>query len=361
MKKKLCAALAVTGFISSNQVFAEVTVFGVADAAFRTVSGDGTKRTNDVISGGNLASRIGFRGSEKLDNGLKVSFWLEAGFDIASGRGEATSTDNRSLTKASGLAFNRRSTLSVEGGFGELRIGRDLVPSYRNHSVFDPFGNRGVAYGNGVTLALASASAVRTNVRASNSIAYHLPKMENGIYGTVMYANAGLTSGEHQSDGTYIGARLGYKKDRLDVAAGYGKSTMKAAPQVRGYYNNINAGASWNFDFMKLSVLWSREKITLNARKNSSLLVGVKVPVGSGEIRASYIHSKVTDNKTLDAAANRFGLGYLHKLSKRTSVYTTYARTFNNKGAEAYFSNGQKATAIGGNTSGFNMGITHIF
>jgi hypothetical protein len=50
-----------------------------------------------------------------------------------------------SVSGATGLAsFSRRSTVSLSGAFGELRLGRDYVPTYRNESVFDPMGTVGV-------------------------------------------------------------------------------------------------------------------------------------------------------------------------------------------------------------------------
>ena len=84
-----------------------------------------------MSSGANASSRVGFRGTEDLGGGLAAGFWLESGITQDSG---ATAL----------AAFSRRSTVSLSGGFGELRLGRDYVPSYWNESVFDPMGAVGV-------------------------------------------------------------------------------------------------------------------------------------------------------------------------------------------------------------------------
>jgi predicted porin len=62
---------------------------------------------------------------------LAASFWLEAPITNDDGQ-QGIST------------FARRSTVSLSGGFGEVRLGRDYSPSFWNDSVFDPFGVIGV-------------------------------------------------------------------------------------------------------------------------------------------------------------------------------------------------------------------------
>jgi hypothetical protein len=47
------------------------------------------------------------------------------------------------LTTGSNQFFNRRSTVSLSGAFGVVRLGRDYVPSFWNDTVFDPFGTNG--------------------------------------------------------------------------------------------------------------------------------------------------------------------------------------------------------------------------
>ena len=81
---------------------------------------------------------------------MSASFWLEAGLTNDDGQGAATSTNNQARRQRSGVAgrqgltFNRRSTVSLAGGWGELRLGRDYTPQFWNLTVFDPFGTNGV-------------------------------------------------------------------------------------------------------------------------------------------------------------------------------------------------------------------------
>ncbi len=83
---------------------------------------------------------------------MSASFWLEAGVNNDDGSGAATATNNQGgTTGGGGLTFNRRSTVSLAGGWGELRLGRDYTPQFWNLTIFDPFGTNGV----GTTATLA--------------------------------------------------------------------------------------------------------------------------------------------------------------------------------------------------------------
>ena len=105
----LCAAPA---FAQSS-----VTVTGIADAAVRSVSNEGRGSVKSLVSGSNATSRLVFRGIEDLGGGLSASFHLEHGIAL----------DNGNPT---GGFWVRRSTVSLASKtLGELRLGRDFVPS----------------------------------------------------------------------------------------------------------------------------------------------------------------------------------------------------------------------------------------
>jgi predicted porin len=90
------------------------------------------KRSQTALSNsGYNASRLGFRGTEDLGGGLAASFWLEA---------PITNDDGKDWS----ASFSRRSTVSLSGGFGEIRLGRDYTATFWNDTVFDPFGTVGV-------------------------------------------------------------------------------------------------------------------------------------------------------------------------------------------------------------------------
>jgi len=352
MKKSLIA-LAVMAAAGAASAQSSVTLFGIVDAAIThgSASNGGLSWTGMTNSGYN-SSRLGFRGTEDLGGGMSASFWLE---------GQLTNDDGN----AAGFNFQRRSTVSLAGGWGEVRLGRDYQPAFWNLTVFDPFGTNGV----GTNVMLSGASALATTagtagasrvVRASNDIGYFLPANLGGIYGQVNYwfGENDLVAGAEDSGKGY-GLRLGYGSGPFNVAFAFSKTT----DEVNGDWRMMNIGGSWDFGMAKLLAQFSRDEVggvggfgDTDAR---GYLIGALVPVGAGEIRASWSNYKV-DGGGVDPEARKLALGYVHNLSKRTAVYATIARV-RNKNGFALTLGGSSAGAGNFNSTGYDVGVRHSF
>jgi predicted porin len=61
-----------------------------------------------------------------------------------------------------------------------------------------------------------------------------------------------------------------------------------------------------------------------------------------------------------DNDARQIGLGYVHDLSKRTAIYTNYAR-LTNKGQGNYVVSGGRAPLGGQKSTGIEFGVRHLF
>lgn len=355
MKKSLIA-LAVLAAAGAASAQSSVTLFGVVDATYQYTSATNGGSVTRLTNSGLNSSRLGVRGSEDLGGGLTASFWLEGSLNNDDGRtGGSIAAGNQgtSIAGNSGLNFNRRSTVSLSGGFGEVRLGRDYVPAFWNHTVFDPFGTNGSGSYSNVSLAYAG----NTGVRASNSIGYFLPKNLGGFYGQFMYAmGENNSSAVNSSDGNHVGFRVGYAGGPLDVALGYGST--KAAAAGIGKYNNINLGGSYDLGTVKLMANWNRETYTSINGDHNTYLLGVSVPMGAGEIRASFAHAKADFDVS---KANQFAVGYVHNLSKRTAVYATYANLKNSGVALNYGINGLISPSANGSSRGLDLGVRHSF
>jgi predicted porin len=348
------AALAAAGMASAQS---SVTLFGLVDATISLGRGSVSDKTQ-LTNSGNLGSRLGFRGTEDLGGGMSASFWLEAGLNNDNGAGAATNTNNQAnggaltgMAGGQGLTFNRRSTVSLAGGWGELRLGRDLVPQYLNWVTFDPFSNNGV--GAAQTFISGNSFVGVTAVRASNSIAYFLPSNLGGFYGQAMYYLGENNSGPATDrDGSGGGVRVGYAKGPFDVALAVGRTKYAA-----GNVTQSNIGGQWNFGVAKLMGQYSRDKNDALGATGTGGLIGTSIPVGVGEIRASASRYKV------DTAGNpqttRLALGYVHNLSRRTALYATIARATNNGGAAQAL--GGSVTAKDASSTGYDFGLRHSF
>ncbi|MNU54623.1 Outer membrane porin protein 32 precursor [compost metagenome] len=419
MKKYLTTLTALIACAASAQ--SSITLFGVVDAAivgyssrskdmnhgtplnpFYINRGDVKIRRTALINSGYNSSRLGFRGTEDLGGGLAASFWLEAPISNDDGQtGVAT--------------FSRRSTVSLSGGFGEIRLGRDYNPTFWNDAVFDPFG----LVGPGASLMFAANTSspggtfkVNSNyVRASNSIGYFLPPNLGGFYGQAMYgfhennsyspgtatppgvSSAGLLNSGAVSAtraGRFFGGRLGFAKGPLDIAAAY-SSSISADNYYAGTSDLVktaNFGASYDFKLVKVFGEVSRVKYERDHKivpigdgmrdiNFTGYVVGATVPIGAGLIRFAYSQVKYDLNLVQppfarsvgDPMAKQFALGYVHNLSRRTALYATVARVSNKNGAALTVAGpAPAAPAFTGNptytpraSTGYAFGIRHAF
>lgn len=158
MKKSLLALAVLGTFAGVASAQSSVTLFGIVDLNGRSIKNGSTTQKQQVSNSLN-SNRLGFRGTEDLGGGMFAGFWLEGAMNNDSGEGTAT---------GGGQNWQRRSTVSLGGRFGEIRLGRDYTPSFWNTTVFDPFGTNGV----GSFLNTAGTGAITTAttyVRANNS------------------------------------------------------------------------------------------------------------------------------------------------------------------------------------------------
>ncbi|MCD2511677.1 porin [Comamonas endophytica] len=343
MKRQFLAFAALTAAAGAMAQSSSVTLFGVADVSVGHVSTAG-KSVSGLASGGSASSRLGFRGEEDLGAGLKAGFWLEGGLDPDDGNAE-------------GFGFDRRSTLSLSGAFGELRLGRDKTPTFLNMEHFHPFADAGLGAVNGHNLIDDSAAGTPDGSnpkRVSNSVSYLLPKMD-GVYGQLTHSFGEQADDSRLSSSTAV--RLGYAAGALDVGAAYG--SVRGGTAAAGVnYRNFNIGASYKLGAFTPMLLVASERG--DGSRVDLYSVGLKMALGQGELRAAY--SMFEDKNRGDADSQRLALGYGYQLSKRTEVYTTVAHMRNDAlAARALDSSLSRTPNAGRKVTGYEIGLRHNF
>jgi predicted porin len=312
-----------------------------------------------LAQGGLAASRLGFRGSEDLGGGMRAEFWLEAALDPDTGTVGVTSI-NGGRNNAAAL-FTRRSTASLLGGWGEVRLGRDQTATYLNTPIFDPFGDNGLGAASNLTLqppAVPVGGGYDTLARANNMVAYFLPSgIAGGLYGLVQVA-----AGESVYGNKFFGGRVGYASGPFNAALAYGRTQVDANTDG----DNFNVAGSWGFGFMTLSGFYGQIKVA--GDKQNNWFIGASAPIGLWTLRASYGQAdrSGTSPANVDGQkANQLAVGAVYDLSKRTAVYGTWSG-INNKGG-AHLIVGSLinvpggGAAANGDSQGFEFGLKHAF
>jgi predicted porin len=348
-------ALGLLGVGAGAQVQAQtnVTIYGIMDAAIVSESGGSAGQTTKITSGAGSASRIGFRGTEQLGDGLSAFFTLENGPRIDTGALDAANT-----------IFNRQAFVGLKGNAGSVAVGRQYTPWHQALAqVADPFGT-GYA---GTSKNLFPDSGA--NVRTSNTVTYSAPSYA-GVTVDLAYSLGELA---HSADGRQYGAAVGYANGPLNVRLAYNnKNAETLVPGGRTGRNTLLA-ANYDLKFVKLFAGFNVDKGFNSAPLGNpnnpyggvkptastdgrEVLLGLSAPLGQGTLMASVMHKD--DRTAFNQDASAWGIGYLYALSKRSGVYAAYGHINNRNGAGYTVANNSESGT--GNT-GVNLGLRHTF
>ena len=322
MKKTLIALAAVA---ATGAAFAQssVTLYGVADASLAKVTGQ-SAYLSSAGTMNNGTSRWGVRGTEDLGGGLKAGFNFEQGVSLNDG----------SLSKAGGGEFGRAAWMNLSGGFGELRLGRTLNPSFyaaaaweltgtANYSVvFSQFQNFGATNPMG--------QSITGGLRNSSQIAYTTPNM-GGFSATLGYILKGNTANEKAK----VDLNLIYANGPLAVAMGYNK--------VQDAEKNVHVGGKYNFGAFTLAGGYLDP-----AGESKGFTIGGSMPLGPVNLVVDV--ARDTEFKDTDLLVE-----VKYPLSKRTFAYGAFLRDGKKK-------NGALGAATAGkDVNGLGLGIRHNF
>ena len=342
MKKSLLALAALTVVAGTASAQSSVTIYGKVDLGLVLDSGNAGGKSVRVSSGVTGGSRIGFKGVEDLGGGNKFSFQLETGYCADSAAGSPN------FCTGSNQFMGRQAHGDLTGAFGALSAGRQYSLGFNNLATIDPFGAGFAGQANNVSpsgVYLVDPSGIRLN----NSVTYSTPNVA-GFTGSVEAA-FGEVVGNWQS-GRETGAGVNYASGPVYAGVTYydlgNAAGNGAAKKVTTF------GGSYDFGVIKLHALG--QKVSGTGLDFFNLMGGVTVPLGGGQLMASYV--KHNDRSTKDQDADQLGVGYIYPLSKRTSLYTSFARIQNLHGAAFTVGN---ATATGTGDKAFNLGVVHNF
>jgi predicted porin len=429
MKKSLIAlaALAATGAFAQSSV----TLYGRAEAGmdlgFRTkvdstnttvIVGPGASTTNtnlgssvskpgfrisDGDNQGQASSRFGMRGSEDLGGGLRANFVLEAGVTL----------DDGAAGTGGGNFFSQSAWVGLSGGFGEVRLGRQVLGS------FDVYASGlSAAWGSGL-YEVGATFVQGGDVRASNAIQYRSPDF-GGISGTVSLLApetnrststpvVGGNSTTSSSNKTGVDLSVAYAAGPVYVGFGYNKQNTTASTNnglagaanattsSSGPRTDYTISASYDFGVAQPFFNYTNRKdrsnsvetaggvvtgigsTTLNGSgentKSRQYALGVKVPLGNATLLTSFGTHKTTGSATqfgggvgdsVERKVRAFQIGAQYPLSKRTMLQANYG--INNQ-KDRVTSTALLGANSGSFTSdftttkvrGLNFGVAHTF
>jgi len=399
MQKKIIA-LALAG-LASSAAFAQsnVTLYGRADYGYMVRGDDdgavskNLKNKSEFASGIGAGSRIGFKGSEDLGNGLKAIFEIEYGLSLdSSGGGAAAGQANGAGTSTTW--WNRHSYVGLSSAsLGTVVGGRLDGVRYGIFNKYDAF-----AGGN-----IGNFTQMTGQVdRANNAIAYISPSF-SGFNAVLAYSssignsnNLGLAAqeggaatgrgsatvpfaarlGGNAGDATLYTANLNYTNGGLSLSADYeyinfyGGNVDSAYTAAKGHDDAqvyLFAG-SYDFGVVKVAALYDRFETSTNSWGRAaglgdadiqSWFISASAPLGKFLVKATY--GETENDNVQDSKGTKFGLGLDYNLSKRTKIYTGYAIISNENKAAYQLNPAANSYGAGYGVQGFDLGVAHTF
>lgn len=376
MQKKIIA-LAVAG-LASTAAFAQtnVTIYGVADAAFVYTNTNGGNTANTanqngrdkfaIENGGLAGSRIGFKGTEDLGNGLKAVFVLEYALAIDA---------NSGIGNTGGLN-SRQSYVGLSTKAGDVTLGRQYAPGYYTLAM------DALAASPALSVVDAAQAAAGTSIRGTspsrwnNSVNYKTANM-GGFSAQAIYAmgeyNNEIAMGESYGIGLdYAAGPVAVKYVYQNASGNMGGTLAIGTPTGTTPATNNGAtqehyvGASYDLKVVKLMTSaqimdkGNRTNAGGQAAEGAVYQFGAVVPVGKGKIHASYAYADLNSASrqgpgTYVGEYQGVSVAYTHGLSKRTTLYTGLRyQDMDSKANSAH-------AGAGAITTVFGAGINHTF
>jgi len=344
-------------------------------------------------------SRLGFKGTENLGNGLSALFQFESNANF----------DNSTST----LGTSRDSFVGLSGDFGKVILGNLSTPTRvlgnnldvnaggdgigSSQAVLGKLGGALANAGAGVPAFGAGRSATSASLfdsRFNNTIAYITPAF-SGLQATIAYvanenkvdtAGAGVNTSAYDLGLNYdngpilVGLTYAEVREKNEVAGGapFGSGALKAYLGADQKLKEFRLGGKYDFDVASLRALYAQTKAdgSLNDLKQTVWGIGGTYNVTTnGKLTAQYYHAGDLDKSTGtddNTGAQFYTLGYEHSLSKRTLLKANYAYLKNDdKTSSTAGSNGFGGYDFGKNSSGFagdeikisglQVGLRHSF
>lgn len=359
--KKLHVALALAGALAGTvHAQSAVEIYGVVDMGYVRESGEVTGlRTsgtatppntqiqpggNKLSSGAQSGSRLGFKGTEDLGDGMKGLFVLETGIAVDRGGFNQNNT-----------AFARQAFVGLQSNVGTFTLGRQYTSYFLAlNQVADPFAS-GLA-GNAQNLMLPSTAIDGDRlIRMSDAIKYATP-IFNNFRGELAYgfAEKAPTAGGTTATTRTLTGSVTYSMAPLNVTLAHFR---KNSPTVADHISSTMLAANYDLGVAKAFVAYANNDWLGTVGKSRDFLIGATVPFGPHTFIASYIRK---DGRGAQAAndADQWGLGYTYALSKRTNLYAAYGH-ISNDGAAIYTVGNNSENGTG--NKAFNLGVRHLF
>lgn len=354
------AALACGLAASGAQAQSAVHIYGIVDTGVvhithTNAAGDSVTKMPSIT--GEFPSRIGFRGTENLGDGLQAFFVLENGFAVDAG----------GLQQGNRL-FGRAANVGLKGAWGSVTLGRQQNMTFISMLKASVLGPNVFAAG--------SFDAYLPNARSDNAIGYSgtfndvvvgatwsLGRDVSSAGGPAATNCAGEVPGNARACRQYTGM-IGYETKPWGVNIAYDRmyGNTGAAGGLASSANSdsrslINAYLMLGTTKIGAGVLNRKSNAVTGSRKSMLYYFGASHPFGPLSVDVEW--SSLNVKHSIDDAAMLVARA-TYALSRRTYMYTSIGH-IRNDGSSAVALDAGGSAGAGMAQSGIMVGARHHF
>jgi predicted porin len=321
MNKKIIAAAIAASIVAPAAMASDVVVYGKIRQSVDFVDMGAGTSNKDNIQISDKTSRLGFKGSEDLGNGLKAVFAMEFGVGISGKNGNGINNNPDEFKQEEDIFTARNAFVGLAGDFGTVLVGRHDHPLKMSTGKLDLFSDTIADNNQGFTEHL-------TDFRANGTVAYVSPNFSG-----FTFAGAVVPGENSNADGisdAYSVAAM-YDNGGLYLSAAYeeGDKGLDALTPTTDY-EQTRIGAGYTMDAFTINVVWAQTEVddstTVGHTAKYEMDEEAWVVSGAYTMGNNAIKAKWFDVDTNDKSADRdgFALGLTHNFSKRTDAGLYY-------------------------------------
>lgn len=278
MKKSLSIAIALASMTTASLAVAEIDLYGKANVSLEMVN-EGDVSTTELLSN---ASRLGFKGSEKINDQLEAIYQLEY---------EVYFDDSETFKQ-------RNIFIGLKGGFGQVIAGNFDTPLKVAQNKIDLF--------NDLRGDIKNVITVNDN-RTSNTVQYSTP--ETGGFG----ANLAVISSEVEGQDAGKSLSVSWANEMFYVAGAFEQDVEDENAEA------MRAVAQINLNAVQLGALYEQYEEE-NQDSVDGWLVSAQFKVASDwALKAQYGQSDQHEE-----GGETMSIGADYKLSKNAKVFGFY-------------------------------------
>ncbi len=366
MQKKIIALAIASALTMPALATAAPTVYGDVRVAYEiTDTGSATTGTGVTAAKRNQVadnfSRLGFKGSEDLGNGLTGIYQMEG----------------RVMTDigASNL-FSENTYLGLAGSFGTVSLGNHYTPYRMSTRGLDVFGystadNRSLM---GMTSTGISQDATFTDV-----LAYMSPDFNGFSFAAAAVGSNDNTLGTYASSAaaelsaTSISAKYGM--DNWSVIVGNQTITAddSVTPTNEGELTATKIAGTYAMDMFTVGLVYEmlsdKDNTGAKTDRNNIYLAGTYNVSDMGTVKLAFTQAGTLDvagTETKNSGATQVSLGYDHAMTENTTLFATYTSIANDTAANYGLTNagstaGGQAVTADDDPSAISFGVRHSF